>query len=71
MVIHVDTDTLLHELGRRRHQVAMERLAVARNRGAERPTGRIRRALGSVLLRLGAWALDDDKALRSNAGIGG
>ena len=69
MIAHVDTDTLLVELDQRHHQADMHRLAIASKRSHERQTGRLRWALGSVLLRLGALALGDDGLVRRGHGI--
>jgi hypothetical protein len=71
MVPHVDTDTLLVELDQRHHLATMHRLATECDRTHIRDTGRLRWALGSVLLRLGAVVLGDDELMRSNAVSGG
>jgi hypothetical protein len=71
MVPHVDTDTLLVELDRRHQQAAVQRLATACNRSPERHAGRLRWAVGSVLLQMGTLVLGDDGLVRSNATSGG
>ena len=71
MVPHVDTKTLLVELDQRHHQAALHRLATACNQSQETTTGRLRWALGSVLLRLGALVLGGDRLLRRKTTSGG
>jgi hypothetical protein len=58
-----DLDAVLSELEERRRRAAMSRLARSLKLDEERPTRHLRRALGSVLIRLGV--------LVSGAGVGG
>lgn len=71
MVPHVNTATLLVELDHRHQQAAMQRLASACKRNHRTYAGRLRWAVGSVLLQTGTLVVGDDALVRSNVTSGG
>jgi hypothetical protein len=77
MNAYLDMNSLLVELDERRRQEALRRpealhRITGSSNGNRAPHGRrLRRALGSALVRLGAVVLGDDSSLHSNAARGG